>query len=240
MTSDRSAKEHLSNARIASLAGDQTQKAIAECERALALGLVADDEVHAHTLLGGEYIRQATSSGLSGDDLIRSPDWLRAEEGYIAALRIDRERGHGIFTEPIQRARLQRFDLICSLAGSIRAREAPRAGIAYLEERLACCDYLATSPLLGALLELGSLYKSIGEEQLAKESWQRLLESEPVDLVDEDGSEAAIRRQAIRKIRGEEEEAGASSGDGSGCAGVVLVVLASLGAALGYWASVGG
>jgi hypothetical protein len=124
---------------------------------------------------------------------------------------------------------LQRFDLLCSLAGSVRARSTPHAGIEYLEKCLACCNYLPTSPLLDSLLELGRFYELIGEEQEAKKAWQRLLESGPVDPVDEDGREAAIRRQARHKLSGEEQASEASIGERSGCAGTLLMTLLGLG-----------
>lgn len=230
MAEEESAQDHLDNALAASLAGNQTETAIREFERALSEGLPGAKEAFARVLLGGEYVRIALRQGLPQEQAIYLPEWARAESEIIAGLRLDREGNYGQFSDRNGRSLLQRFDLICSLAGSTRAKtENPEAGIKYIEAMLACCDYLPSPPLLDSLFQVGSLSQQIGNKQKAIEYWQRLIDAEPVDYIDQSGREAKLRRNAqenIALLQGGKSESPAQASGSKGC--VVLIMLLSI------------
>lgn len=226
MADEESAQEHLDNALAASLAGNQTEKTITEFERALSAGLPGSKEAFARVLLGGEYVRIALRQGLPHEQAIYLPEWARAESEIVTGLRLDREGNHGQFSDRNGRSLLQRFDLICSLAGSTRAKaENPQAGIKYIETMLSHCDYLSSPPLLDSLFQLGSLYEQVGDKQKAIEYWQRLIAAEPVDYVDQSGREAKLRQQAQENIALLQEGTSSSTAQRSGKGCVVLVIL---------------
>jgi tetratricopeptide (TPR) repeat protein len=229
MADEESAQDHLGNALAASLAGDQTETAITEFERALAAGLPGEREAFARVLLGGEYVRIALRQGLPHEQAIYSSEWARAESEIVSGLRLDREGKHSQFSDRNGRSLLQRFDMICSLAGSTRARvENPQAGIEYIERMLTQCDYLSSPPLLDSLFQLGHLYQQTGNKQRAIEYWQRLIAAEPVDYIDQDGREAKLRRHAQENIAILQEEKSDSTAQHSGKGCVVLIVLLSI------------
>jgi tetratricopeptide (TPR) repeat protein len=229
MADEESAQDHLGNALAASLAGDQTETAIVEFEKALAAGLPGAKEAFARVLLGGEYVRIALRQGLPHEQAIYSPKWARAESEIISGLRLDREGKYSQFSDRNGRSLLQKFDIICSLAGSTRAKvESPQAGIDYIEKMITHCDYLPSSPLLDSLFQLGYLYQQINDTQKAIEYWRRLIAAEPVDYIDQDGGEAKLRRHAqenVALLQGKKSDSTAQR-SGKGC--VVLIALLSI------------
>ena len=114
MTNEEMAEDHFGNALVAHLAGNQTETAIAEFEKALALGLPGKKEAFARLLLGGEYAQMAVGKDLSEAQTTRLPEWTRAEAEMIAGLQLDREGAHGQFSDRNGRATLFRLDILCA------------------------------------------------------------------------------------------------------------------------------
>jgi tetratricopeptide (TPR) repeat protein len=230
MESDETAQQHLDNALAASLAGNETELAVSEFEKALELGLPGEKESFARVLLGGQYSRLALGKGLPLTEAIVTSEWNRAESEITNGLGIDREGRYGVFSDRNHRAVLNRFDLLCELAGSVKSKENSQLGIEYIETMLGHCDYLPSSPLLHSLFHLGHLYRTAGNDQKALQNWDRLIASEPVDYIDQDGREANLRRKAqenIDSLRGSNKT---SEPSGKGC--IVLIALLSVPALL--------
>jgi tetratricopeptide (TPR) repeat protein len=228
MAEEESAKEHFTNAVVASLADNETETAIAEFEKALALGLPGETEVFARVSLGGEYARMALRKDLPIEGALQLPEWKRAESEITTGLRLDREGNYGAFLDRNGRSRLTRFDILCDLAASTKAKESPQAAIDYLEKMIAHCDHLPSSPLIFSLFSLGDLYHDTDNNQKAIECWNRVLAAEPVDYIDESGSEAKAHRLAKERIDHVQGTRADSSAKGAGKGCVVLVILISI------------
>lgn len=117
------------------------------------------------------------------------------------ALKIDREGGYGYFAELLNRGRLRTFDLMCRLGADAILERGYRPGaIAYLQEKVGFCAYLASCPLLNVLLKLGYLYLDEGRLDSAKICFANVVSAEPVDRLDKEGTEQAIRADARERL----------------------------------------
>jgi hypothetical protein len=70
----------------------------------------------------------------------------------------------------------------------------------YWRNKLKCCDYLPTSPLIRVLMMLGNLYLEKGDTESARRYYFRAFGSGPVDYVDEEGVEKELRRRVVEKL----------------------------------------
>lgn len=85
-------------------------------------------------------------------------------------------------------------------ADAILERGDGPGAIAYLQQRVGLCYYLASCPLLNVLLKLGGLYLDESQMKSAQIMFTNVVAADPVDRVDEQGAEQAIRAET--NVRG--------------------------------------
>jgi len=223
---------------VAADVNDQLSTAIDELEKAIALGLPEDTEMQARYFLGGAYRQVAGRAGLPAGQMARTAEFARAWSEQEKAVRMDRDGAYGYFAQPTGRALLGSFDLACALRGNMIAEEqGQQAAIAFLEERVQLCDHLSTSPLLTTLLNLGALYYESGATDRAATCYERVVQAEPVDRIDEKGLEAETRTMAASNLRILKGQGPAAPSTGSGCMLIVTVLGLILFGAWSSWIS---
>ena len=196
------AQVHWKNGMIDALRGDRDAAAAAAFEAAISGGLPQDDELAARFAVAEQYKQLVFNSGMEWQQCVASRQFEEAIRQVGEALKIDREGGYGYFAEPLNRARLRTFDLMCMLGSDAILERSDRAGaIAYLRQKIGLCSYLASCPLLNVLLKLGGLYLDEGQLESAKIIFTNVVAAEPVDRVDEEGTEQAIRAEARERLR---------------------------------------
>lgn len=183
------------------LAGDRDPAAVAAMyEAAISGGLPQDDEMVARFFLAEQYrqiVARMASSGLSEQQCVASSRFADAVSQTVEALRLDREGRYGYFAEPLNRACLKDFDLLCCLGADAIFERGDRSGaIAYLEKKMDACAYLTSCPLLNAMRKLAALHVLDGTKWRAIMYFRRIVDAEPVDRLDEQGAEKAIRDDA--------------------------------------------
>lgn len=190
------------NGMVDALRGDRETEAAAAFEAAIRGGLPQDDEMAARFALGEQYKQLIFNSGMEWQQCVSSPQFQEAISEIGEALKIDREGGYGYFAEPLNRARLRTFDLMCMLGADGILERGDRPGaIAYLQQKVGLCFYLPSCPLLNVLLKLGGLYLDEGQLEGAQIMFTNVVAAEPVDRVDEEGTEQAIRAEARERLR---------------------------------------
>jgi hypothetical protein len=216
------AEEHLANGLVAALADDRVTEEIHELEQAIALGLPADSEMHAHYFLGVAYGKAASRKGLPVEQMVRTPEFAKAMGEQETAVRMDRDGAYGYFKDPLGRGLLQSLDNLFALASRrVASEQGPQAAAAFLEDKMRLGDGLTTSPFLGSLLELGNLYAEGGAKDRAALCFQRVVHAEPVDRSDESGMEAEVRSMAARNYH---VVAGTNRTGAPGCILLVAVI----------------
>ena len=226
------AEEHLVNGMVASLSDDQLPTEINELEKAIALGLPEDSEMQARYFLGNAYRRTAGRSGLPVAQMVRTAEFSRALSEQEKAVRMDRDRSYGYFSEPGARGLLRSLDTLFVLrSGMIGGEQGAQAAIAFLEEKIQLGDHFSTSPFLQMLLDLGNLYAESGAKDRAAACYERISRAEPVD--DEDGIEAEVRAMAANNLR--TISGIAAHTPGSGCMVIIAVLGLVLGGAWRIW-----
>lgn len=195
------AQVHWTNGMRDALRGDRDATAAASFEAAIIGGLPRDDEMAARFGLGEQFNQLVFKSGMEWRQCVASRQFEEAVRQIGEALRIDREEGYGYFSELLNRGRLRTFDLMCVLgADSILDRGDRPEAIAYLQQKVGLCAYLTSCPLLNVLLKLGGLHLDEGRLESAKTSFSNIVVAEPVDRVDEEGIERAIRAEARERL----------------------------------------
>jgi hypothetical protein len=193
---------HWTNGLKLSLRGDRDEIAAAEFEEAIKEGLAHDDEMEARFALGEQYKQLVFNSGLGWQQCVDSQQFGHAMSQIGQALKMDCAEGYGYFADPLNRGRLKTFDLMCLLgADAILERGDRRGAITYLHEKVELCSYLASCPLLNVLLKVGTLYLEERRVDRARICFTSIVTAEPVDRVDEHGSERGIRDEARERIR---------------------------------------
>lgn len=185
------------------LRGDRNPAAVAaDFEAAIGGGLPQDDEMVARFFLAEQLRQLVFNSGMEWQECVRSPRFENAVSQTLAALKIDHNGAYGYFDEPLNRACLRTFDLLCVLGADNILERGDRPGaIAYLQQKVGCCAYLDACPLLNVLLKLGDLYVDEGRLESAQIMFRNIVAAEPVDRVDEKGMEQAIRDEAGERLR---------------------------------------
>lgn len=185
------------------LRGDRDPAAVAaDFETAISGGLPQDDEMVARFFLAEQLRQLVFNSGMEWQECVRSPRFENAVSQTLAALKIDHNGDYGYFAEPLNRACLRTFDLLCVLGADNILERGDRPGaIAYLQQKVGCCAYLDSCPLLNVLLKLGDLYLDEGRVESAQIMFRNIVAAEPVDRVDEKGTEEAIRDEAGERLR---------------------------------------
>jgi hypothetical protein len=74
------------------------------------------------------------------------------------------------------------------------------AAIAFLQEKAGIVSYLPTTPLLFVTLSLGDMHTQKRQAESAANCYRSVVNSEPVDRMDEQGLERSIRREAAEKL----------------------------------------
>jgi hypothetical protein len=217
---------------------DQPRLAITELEKAIALGLPHDSEMQAHYFLGSAYNDVFAHSGLTAARVVELPEFTRAIREHETGVLMDRDARYGYFDKEIYRAHLGVFDMECALAGSVLAdTQGSKPAIAYLEEKLKVYDHLNSTPMIQVLLKLGSLYAETNDDDKAVRSFERIVQAEPVDRLDERSIEAQTREMARGNLgilrEGRNEASSGARTQGTGC----MLVVAILGTALGVVAA---
>jgi tetratricopeptide (TPR) repeat protein len=196
------AQVYWKNGMIDALRGDRDAEAAAAFEAAISGGLPQDDELAARFALGEQYKQLVFNSGMEWQQCVSSRQFEEAIRQIGEALKIDREGGYGYFAEPLNRARLHTFDLMSMLGADAILERGDRPGaIVYLQQKVGLCSYLASCPLLNVLLKLGGLYLDEGRMESAQIMFTNVVAAEPVDRVDEQGAEQAIRAEAKERLR---------------------------------------
>lgn len=196
------AQVYWKNGMIDALRGDRDAEAAAAFEAAISGDLPQDDELAARFALGEQYKQLVFNSGMEWQQCVASRQFEEAIRHIGEALKIDREGGYGYFAEPLNRARLRTFDLMCMLGADAILERSDRPGaIAYLQQKVGLCSYLASCPLLHILLKLGGLYLDDCRLESAQIMFTNVVAAEPVDRVDEEGTEQAIRAEARERLR---------------------------------------
>jgi tetratricopeptide (TPR) repeat protein len=196
------AQVYWKNGMIDALRGDRDAAAAAAFEAAIRAGLPQDDELAARFALGEQYKQLVFNSGMEWQQCVSSRQFEEAIRQIGEALKIDREGGYGYFAELLNRGRLRTFDLMCMLDADAILERGDRPGaIAYLQHKVGLCSYLASCPLLNVLLKLGGLYLDEGRLESAQIMFTNVVAAEPVDRVDEEGTEQAIRAEARERLR---------------------------------------
>ncbi len=185
------------------LRGDRDPAAVAaDFETAIGGGLPQDDEMVARFFLAEQLRQLVFNSGMEWQQCVRSPRFKNAVNQTLEAMKLDRDGGYGYFAEPLNRACLRTFDLLCVLGADDILELGDRPGaIAYLQQKVGCCAYLASCPLLNALLKLGGLYLDEGRLESAQIMFRNVVVAEPVDRIDKEGTEQAIRVEARERLR---------------------------------------
>lgn len=183
-----------------------TPEGVREIETAIKLGLSRDDEMKARFFLGG-YYSEFVKKGVPVEEMVTSYEFLESTNQMEKAVLMDFEGGYGYFLDPLNRLRLGQLDFAYSLVfHTIHEKESVDAAIAYAHQKLRLFDYLPSTPMLNLLFVLGCLYHENGKTESARESFRKILESEAVNYVDENGLEAELRRKAEHNLRLAESE----------------------------------
>jgi hypothetical protein len=187
---------------IDALSGDRPDVAAAAFEAAISGGLPRDDEMAARFGLCEEYRQIVFNSGMEWEQCLASRQFQEAIRQTEEALKIDREDGYGYFAEPLNRARLRTFDMMATLAADGYLERGDRASaLSYLQHKVGLCAYLPSCPLLNVMLKLGGLYADERRTESARICYQNIVNADPVDRIDEKGTEQGIRAEARDRLR---------------------------------------
>ena len=199
----------------AALAGvvneDQTpETTISLLEAAIKGGLPEDDEIFARRFLAPYYLDLAFKH-MPGASVAGDPLFLEAPKHLEYAVKIDTEQGYGVFSDPLNRAILPRFDACYGMQSNVlKKTQGPDASIAYLEEKLAVFEGMPGDPMVTILLGLGVLCYERGDAQKARAYFQRVVDAKPIaqDKDDEEYYEKAKGKARKNLALLEEEKLG--------------------------------
>ena len=179
---------------------DNRHDGVRELETAIELGLPHDDEMMARFALGESYA-SIVNWDLPSEEMIATHEFSVSISQMEKAVLMDAEGNYTYFSEPLNRARLESLDISYTLIGnSIRKKDGDDAAIAY-SQKLELFDYLESSPMLRMLLNLGVIYAERDEKERAGECFKRIIQAEPLDPVDEKGTEAKTRSMAHDNLK---------------------------------------
>ncbi|MFO7905029.1 MAG: hypothetical protein ACQESR_14120 [Planctomycetota bacterium] len=160
-------------------------------EEAIRGGLPEDEDVLARRFLASGYVQLAlkrSPTKLDGDD----PLILAAFAQLEHAVKLDTERGYGVFDDPVHRVILNRFDAwyTAYVNRTYKKTHSEDATIRYLEERLAIYGRLPGDPMILILEELGVLYYNRQRNKdKARACFERILRSRPIVMEDDEDME---------------------------------------------------
>ena len=180
---------------IASQKGDE-DTAVQEFRSALNDELSFEEEVGVRWFLAlGLWL--LAEKRVSPKQLLTDLSWKEAIEHADIAVTLDRERNCGFFAQTINRAMLQKLDIIyCIIGNQIEEANDTPAAIAFCEENLDKLNYLDPNPLLGVRFQLGVRYLNLKQIGKAQDCFIAIARSETVAPNDEGGWEAGVRRRA--------------------------------------------
>ncbi len=177
---------------------DNHDAAIAGFERALADPHIDKrQEMEYRSFLAGVY---ATTVNFSSPNYAQSPGFAQAVANMELAVDIDRGENFGYFSEPIHRARLKSLDLLYSLYADQLDKQKPGASMQYLYEKLQRFAYLASTPMLASLLQLGLTYVTAGHREEAASCWNAILSADIVDRTDGDAQTRDLARNNLEVL----------------------------------------
>ena len=180
---------------------DEPGLAVVKFRQALEHPLPEDDQLAALSLLSDAYVDLITAKGPI-DGAVNSEEFRFALEHMAAAGRLDSKANLGYFGDPVNRARLSRFDVLVSFMGdNIQDKEGVEAAVRFLEEKIAIFDYLPTNPLISSLLAAGCLYVDQKKPELAAACFRRVLQADVVNPVDETSFQEKARSRARENLR---------------------------------------
>ncbi len=182
---------------------------IDDLSSAIRLGLPDDDEMAARFALGESYLDIVSRAG-DTEDPLESAEFAQGLQQMESALITDSRERYGYFSQPINKARLQRLAAAYAKVGQrTLARTGIDAAIAYVEQKTRLFDYLPSPPSF-LMLYLGELYERKGDEQRAHEFFATIMRAteSPVDEVD-----VKVRESARSRLAGP----GAAHAKRSGC-----------------------
>ncbi len=181
--------------------GGRDKEAIDEWRMAIQMGLPEDTEMVGRFFLGEVLFNVATQESKSNYECVRSPNCIEGLAQMEKAIAIDRQGAYGYFADPVNRSRLRQLDSIyTSVVFAMPQGQDDSEKINYLEAKLGLFTYLASCPLLRVLRKLAEMYSLAGQKEKARICFRTIDESEPVDRIDEDGKEKALREEAHRAL----------------------------------------
>jgi len=179
---------------------ENVTEVVRQFETAIELGLPHDDEMEARFFLGEGYA-DLVNSEPTIEEMVATREFSETINQMEKAVLMDAEGAYGYFLEPLNRTRLKILDhCYTMMARSIREKEGIHAAITYLKQKLQLFDYLKSSPMLYMLLDLGAIYAEQDERELARESFKKIIDADPVDPVDKTGDETKTRKRAENNL----------------------------------------
>ena len=162
--------------------GDQSSETtVSLLEAAIRGGLPQDDEVLARRFLAPAYLDLAFKR-TPVDSVVDDSLFLEALKQLEYAVKVDSEQCYGVFSGPLNKAILVRFDACYAMqSNAFQKTRGPDAAIAFLEDKLAIYGRVPGDPMIIMLETLGATYYNDRQDhQRTAACFQRILNSEPI------------------------------------------------------------